>query len=32
MRYDEANECCAVFLEELPNGLQIAGLNNNGRR
>jgi hypothetical protein len=29
---DEANRYCAVFLEELPNSLQIAGLNSNGRR
>jgi hypothetical protein len=32
IRQDEANKYCAVFLEELPNGLQIAGLNSNGRR
>ena len=32
IRQDEANRYCAVFLEELPNGLQIAGLNSNGRR
>ena len=27
IRQDEANKYCAGFLEELPNGLQIAGLN-----
>ena len=32
IRHDEENKYCAVFLEELPNGLQIAGLNSNGRR
>ena len=32
IRQDEANKYCAVFLEELPNGLPIAGLNSNGRR
>ena len=27
IRHDEANKYSAVFLAELPNGLQIAGLN-----
>jgi hypothetical protein len=32
IRHDEANKYSAVILAELPNGLQIASLNSNGRR
>jgi hypothetical protein len=32
IRHDEVNKYSAVILAELPNGLQIASLNSNGRR